>query len=124
MVLFAEGEFDTLALVDQGFKAIGVHGVSNVGEEESDKPQARGFRKEWALLFEDTLVITVFDNDDAGRKAGRRLARMLNGEAFDEWDNQYGDINDWHRADPDGLSRSLRGYCQRVLGSRGLVVAE
>lgn len=117
-VWFAEGEFDTLALIDQGLKAIGVHGVSNVLDEEDGGD--RGFRKEWALLFEDTLCITMFDNDDAGRVAGRKLARGLNGEAFDEWDNDYGDANDWHKADPDGMARAIADYRNRVRGSRGL----
>lgn len=120
MVWFAEGEFDTLALIDQGYKAIGIHGVSNVPDNE-DGSQERGFRREWTLLFEDTLCIVMFDNDDAGLKAGRRLARAVNGEAFDEWDNKYSDVNDWHKSDPVGLGLALAGYVDRVRRSRGMV---
>ena len=119
LVLFAEGEFDTLALIDQGYAAIGVHGVANVAEDD-EQHTSRGFRKEWALLFEDTLCITIFDNDDAGRKAGRALARGLNGEAFDGWDDRYGDVNDWHRDDPSGLADALARYVYRVSRERGL----
>lgn len=118
-VWFAEGEFDTLALIDQGFKAIGIHGVSNVPDDEDEETE-RGFRKEWALLFEDTLCLMMFDNDDAGKKAGRRLARGLNGEAFDEWADNHNDINSWHRADPVSLRLALASWRVGVRSGRGL----
>jgi len=120
-VWFAEGEFDTLALIDQGLNAVGIHGVSNVPDNEDEDGEAPSrFHKSWLLLFQDTICVTMFDNDDAGRKSGRRLARGLNGEAFDEWNNDYGDVNEWHRADPEGLAASLDGYRDRLHRSRGL----
>lgn len=117
-IWFAEGEFDTLALIDQGLKAIGIHGVSNVPDDDDDAPSR--FSRTWTLLFQDTICITMFDNDDAGRQAGRRLARGLDGEAFDEWDNDYGDVNEWHLADPEGLAASLGGFRSRLHSRRGV----
>lgn len=118
-VWFAEGEFDTLALIDQGLKAIGIHGVANVPDPEEPEAE-RGFAKEWKLLFQDTICVTMFDNDDAGRQAGRRLARGLDGEAFDEWDNTYKDANEWHKSDPDGLGVALNSFRSRIYSSKGM----
>ncbi len=73
-IWFAEGEFDTLALIDQGLSAMGVHGVTNIrkdraeeekdSEEEDPEKEKRGFRKSWQLLFADTLCVVMFDNDE------------------------------------------------------------
>jgi len=125
-VWFAEGEFDTLALIDQGLSAIGIHGVSNVKtkaevDKDSDvEPSAAGFRRSWQLLFSDTLCIVMFDNDEAGRPAGRHLARGLGGVAFDEWDDAHNDINDWHRDDRTGLGDTLGRFRYRVRRSVGM----
>ena len=122
-IWFTEGEFDTLALIDQGLKVIGIHGVSNVRDPDEDEQdgQPSRFRKSWLHLFTDTLCITMFDNDDEGRKAGRRLARGLDGEAFDEWPDGYGDVNEWHRDDPTGMARALYRYRRGLYHSKGLV---
>jgi len=127
-VWFAEGEFDTLALIDQGLKAIGIHGVTNVktlAEQQKDtgddeeEPEGR-FKRSWQLLFQDTLCITIFDNDEAGIGPGRQLARGLDGVAFDAWENGYGDVNDWHRADPEGLGDAISRFRYGVYRSRGM----
>jgi DNA primase len=120
-VWFTEGEFDCLALIDQGLKAIGIHGASNVGAEEKDEDKPTGkFKTEWRLLFEDTLCIVMFDNDEAGLPAGRRLARGLDGVAFDDWDPRFSDVNEWHAADREGLAAALGGFRARIRRSRGL----
>ena len=126
-VWFAEGEFDTLALIDQGVKAIGIHGVSNVKtrdeleKDTSGEPEEEGrFQRSWHLLFQDTLCITMFDNDEAGIPAGRQLARGLDGVAFDAWENGYGDVNEWHKADPGGLGDAIARFRYGVYRSRGL----
>lgn len=119
-VWFAEGEFDTLCLIEHGVPAMGIHGVSNVpdGERWSD---TSGFRRSWALLFEDTKCVTMFDNDEAGRGAGRRLAAALGGVAFDDWDDQYSDINEWHRADGGSLGATLARFRDRIHNSGRMV---
>lgn len=116
-VWFCEGEFDTLALCELGLKAIGIHGVDNVG---SDEEKSR-FKREWKLLFQNSLCIVMFDNDQAGLESGRRLASFLNGVVFDEWDSDYSDINDWFRGDWQGLVDAIRGFRHRVRVVRGLV---
>jgi len=122
-IWFCEGEFDTLALVDLGLKAIGIHGVGNVPDDDEDKESDTGrpaIRKSWLLLFADTLCVTMFDNDDDGRKAGRRLARALNGEVFDGWNDEYGDVNDWWRDDPTGLAAAVDRFRGRIHRSHGM----
>ena len=120
-IWFAEGEFDTLALIAQGLNAIGFHGVSNVPEEEVDEDEGKFKpRKSWMVLFEHTMCITMFDNDDAGRRSGRRLARILKGDAFDEWNDKFGDVNEWHAADPAGLGASIARFRYGLRRSKGL----
>ena len=115
-VWFTEGEFDTLCLTELGLTAVGIHGVDNVGKDETKSR----FKIEWKLLFENSLCIVMFDNDDPGRDAGRRLAAGLNGVVFDEWDDRYGDVNEWFVGDKQGLIECLRGFRSRVHGSRGM----
>lgn len=117
-VWFTEGEFDTLCLIELGIPAIGIHGVANVAAD--DKKEGRWLRA-WNLLFEDTLCVTMFDNDEHGRQPGRVLAAQLNGVVFDEWDDRFGDVNDWMLGDRDGLARSVYRFSDRVRGSRGMV---
>ena len=93
--------------------------MSNVPDPEDEEAPSR-FRRTWQLLFQDTVVVTMFDNDDAGRQAGRRLARGLDGEAFDDWDNTYGDVNEWHLADPEGLAERIGRYRDRLHSRRGV----
>ena len=116
-VWFCEGEFDTLTAIDQGFKAIGIHGVGNVpdGEEGS-----KHWHKAWNVLFEDTLCIIAFDNDDAGRHAGRKLARALEGVVFDRWHRDYSDLNEWHKADPEGLGVAMAAFSLESRKVRGM----
>ena len=63
---------------------------------------------------------TIELSERVNRVAGRRLARGLSGEAFDEWDNQYGDVNEWHQSDPDGLAAAIARYRDRLYRSKGL----
>ena len=119
-VWFCEGEFDTLALLDQGLVAVGIHGASNVPDEKDGQVEYNErFHKAWYYLFEDTLCITAFDNDDSGRRAGRLLAKALDGEVFDEWHRDYSDMNEWHKADPTGLGVTLQNFRAKVRTSRG-----
>ena len=106
-VWFCEGEFDTLVLWELGVPAIGIHGTANVGTED-DSEEGR-VPKSWALLFENSKVTVAFDNDEAGHRAGRRLAAGLNGVMFEPWAN-YGDLNEWYKADPVGLERAVERF--------------
>lgn len=115
-VWFAEGEFDTLCLVEAGVPAIGIHGVSNVGDESREGR----FRNEWRLLFEDTLCVVAFDRDEAAREPQRLLASALKGEVFDDWDIDYNDLNEWYRGDADGFRARVAGYRDRTRRLYGL----
>jgi len=115
-VWFTEGEFDCLVLCELGLNAVGIHGVSNVGTEGKEGR----FRYSWSHLFEDTLCITMFDNDEEGRIHGRQLAVLLNGVVFDEWSDGFVDVNDWFRSDREGLVDTVDRFRRRVRSSRGL----
>ena len=113
-VWFAEGEFDTLALIEIGVPAVGIHGVSNA------EPGQGRFKAEWCLLFEDTKCVVAFDNDQAAVEPARRLAAGLNGEVFDEWPVGVGDWNEWLCADREGMVDIVGGYRDRLVGQVGL----
>ena len=120
-VWFAEGEYDTLCLVEAGLPALGIHGAQNIpdstdqGENEAANKSSR-FDPDWKWLFVGSRVVCMLDNDDEGWKAGRKLAALLEGEVFDLWDEgsandgPYRDINDWWRGDPRGMRNAISQY--------------
>ena len=116
-VWFAEGEFDTLCLVEIGLPALGIHGVQNIPDSNADvdaggvegASKSSRFEPAWKHLFLGSRVIVMLDNDDEGWKAGRKLAELLRGEVFDRWDD-YGDINDWYRGDKRGIRDAIERY--------------
>lgn len=109
-VWFCEGEFDTLALIDQGYPAVGVPGVHLV-DDDTQRTSRTG---KWKLLFEATRCVVIFDNDQPGREAGRRLARLLDGVMFEWGDSEYNDVNSFHRDDPGGLAVALDEFRVRL----------
>ena len=112
-VWFAEGEFDTLTLAELGLDTIGIHGVANVEDTEDEDREVDPRQEAWAILFEGSRVVVAFDNDDDGIRAGRRLARGLGGIVFDQWDDNWNDLNDWYAGDPDGLDRAIDSFRRR-----------
>jgi hypothetical protein len=119
-VWFAEGEYDTLCLVEAGLPALGIHGAQNVpdtdGEGSDEAPRSSRFDPDWSWLFMGSRVVVMFDNDDEGWKAGRKLAHLLEGEVFDNWDDgstsggPYRDINDWWLGDKRGMKNAISRY--------------
>lgn len=121
-VWFAEGEFDTLCLVEAGLPAMGIHGVQNVpdpveGDDEvAGESRSSRFEPAWKHLFLGSRVVVMLDNDEAGWKAGRRLAQLLGGETFDRWDEgstnggPYNDINDWWLGDRRGMKQAISEF--------------
>jgi len=63
-VYLTEGEFDAIVLEQMGYPAVGVPGANN-------------FKEEWKWLFLGNQVRIVMDADEAGQKAGLKLARIL-----------------------------------------------
>lgn len=112
-VWFAEGEFDTLCLVEAGLPALGIHGTANVPDpkhvDEESQPRKSRFQPGWKHLFLGSRVIVMLDNNEAGWKAARKLAALLEGETFDRWDD-YDDINDWWIADKKGMKNAISAY--------------
>ena len=68
-VLITEGEFDALALEQQGYAAVGV-------------PGAVSWQKHWTERFASVKrAYIVFDNDETGRRGSERLAVELGAKA-------------------------------------------
>jgi len=68
-VIVAEGEIDTLTLLQYGFNACGVLG-------------AGGFKEEWADKFKNfETVYLSFDADEAGEKGNLKIAELLGPKA-------------------------------------------
>ena len=119
-VWFAEGEFDTLCLVEAGLPALGIHGTQNIPDDDEPEAadasegvegasQASRFNPNWKWLFTGSRVVVMLDNDEKGWPAGRKLAKLLEGEVFDAWDD-YGDINEWYLGDRIGMKKTLSRY--------------
>ena len=103
----------------------GLQGAGNVPAEDTGTGEVvyrENFRKAWTMLFEDTLNIVAFDNDDTGRRNGRILARALEGIVFDKWNGDYTDLNEWHKADPGGLAVSLKIFRDESRIARGMPI--
>lgn len=96
-VWLAEGEFDTIALIEAGAPACGVLG-------------ANSFYSPWVHLFSGARIVLAFDPDDAGRQAADKIAGLFGQlTTVDVFDipPPHGDINDWWKADPSGLRRAV-----------------
>ncbi len=112
-VWFAEGEFDTLALIDAGVPAIGYPGVNTIVEyddADDDKTEKVRFRRSWKLLFDHCIVVAAGDPDEKGMKAVRGILRAFAPNAYHfKVPSQY-DINDWWKEDPDGMLEAIDGF--------------
>lgn len=117
-VWVAEGEFDTLVLTEHGYSAFGIPGVSNVKDPEAETEGK--FKRSWRHLFTGSLVIVAMDNDEKGLSAARRVARGLGGHIFDYGEVDYGDLNEWHADDPNGLAARLNSERARIRRKVGM----
>ncbi len=85
-VIVAEGEIDTLTLLQNGFNACGVLG-------------ANSFKEEWAERFvEAEKVYVSFDGDDAGREGNKRIATLIGPQARMMNMPEGEDINDYFKS--------------------------
>jgi DNA primase len=64
-LLICEGEFDTMILEQEGYKSIGVPGVTNIPVDHIN-------------LIRNYDVYLAFDNDDAGEMAMHKITNLLN----------------------------------------------
>ncbi len=117
-VWFAEGEFDTLCLVEAGLPALGIHGIQNIPDNDddsddeapADSSRASRLNPNWRYLFTGSRVVVMLDNEEKSWAAGRKLANLLEGEVFDRWDDAYGDINEWWIGNRVGMLKTLTRY--------------
>jgi len=63
-VYICEGAFDVISMEQNGYNAVGILGVNN-------------FRENQAELFKGLEVVIALDNDPAGEKATRELAKIF-----------------------------------------------
>lgn len=64
-LFICEGESDTMILEQEGYKSIGVPGVTNIAVDQID-------------LIKNYDLYLAFDNDDAGELAMHRITNLLN----------------------------------------------
>ena len=84
-VIVAEGEIDTLTLLQNGFNACGVLG-------------ANSFKEEWAeRLAEAEKVYISFDGDEAGREGNKKIAALIGPQARMVSMPEGEDINDYFK---------------------------
>jgi len=86
-IYFAEGEIDTLTLIESGRDAVGVSG-------------AGAFDIRWADLWQYSTVVIVFDGDQTGQDFAAKLAGLFPPENVHVWTPPPGeDINSLYQRD-------------------------
>lgn len=84
-VILAEGEIDTLTLLQHGFNACGVLGAGS-------------FKEEWVDKFKNCETVYLsFDADEAGAKGNLRIAELLGTKARLVFLPEGEDINDFFK---------------------------
>lgn len=66
-VYICEGVFDAMMLEQNGYKAVGILGVNN-------------FKPDYTDLFKGLDVVLALDNDEAGERGTKELAKMFKGQ--------------------------------------------
>jgi len=84
-VILAEGEIDTLTLLQHGFNACGVLGAGS-------------FKEEWVDKFKNCETVYLsFDADEAGEKGNLRIAEFLGSKARLVFLPEGEDVNDFFK---------------------------
>ena len=101
VVIFCEGEMDTLVLLNLGFPAVGIPGVGQTD---------RMFNSAWIHLFAGAEVYIMMDGDEYGRDAAHRLregfdSRGVKAKIIEVPDNH--DINSWYNEDKEALIETV-----------------
>ena len=111
-VWFVEGELDALALIDIDVPAVAYPGVTTAVEWEGGDDEGR-FKNEWFLLYEFAVVVAAGETDNKEAKAAvRAIQRQWRDRAyrFDPAAGGYKDVNDWLKADRDGLVAAVQEF--------------
>lgn len=102
-VLICEGAFDALSLESAGYKAVALGGTQHIEKLKRAIEETPG--------AEALLLLTVFDNDEAGRQA----ADKENWPQI-EIPREYNDINEWAISDMEEMKVSIAKQVQRIKG--------
>jgi len=95
-IIVCEGIFDALSVEDLGYKAVSLNSVNNTNKllSKLDKKQ----------IF---LLLTAFDNDEAGRKATSEVLQKIANARQIPIPSEFKDINEWYIADKEGISQVI-----------------
>lgn len=97
-IWIAEGEFDTLSLIEVGVPAVGILGTE-------------AFRAEWRYMFEKAEIVLALDPDEPGTMRANKLAALWPEHQTSRFDpSPYKDLNDWFKQDREGFKRTVLGW--------------
>lgn len=84
LLIYCEGEFDTLAI-----ESLGIHSCTSTGGASS-------FQEHWAVFFENkTNVIICLDNDEAGVKGSIKIQQLIPQAKILFLPNGYKDVTEY-----------------------------
>jgi len=95
-VIVCEGIFDALSIEDLGFKAVSINSVVNTNKllEKVEKNQ-------------NLLLLTAFDNDEAGRDATSKVLNAREQSRQIPIPQGFKDINEWYIEDKEGIPQVI-----------------
>jgi len=103
-VIFTEGEYDTLSVINAGYPAVGTQGTGT-------------FKAPWVRLFTGAITIVMFDSDTAGINAAHK---------FRKWHTEAGGVSHI-KIGEDGtdlndllMDNKLEDYIQEFLEAEGI----
>ena len=97
-IWIAEGEFDTISLLEAGVPAVGILGTN-------------AFWPEWRYMFEKAEVVLALDSDEAGTTRANKLAALWPEGQTSRFDpSPHADLNDWYRDDREEFRRTVLAW--------------
>jgi phage/plasmid primase-like uncharacterized protein len=109
-VILTEGIPDGLTVAHSCAQPVAVVGTGNTGPDVAQRLHA---------TFPQADFVVAFDNDTAGRTTGPKLGAHLSGLGHlviaTTSPSPHNDLNDWWRADPNGLTEKLEDALQPAL---------
>jgi len=103
-VIFTEGEYDTLSVIDAGYPAVGTQGTGT-------------FKAPWVRLFTGAITVVMFDSDTAGINAAHKFRKWhtdAGGKTHVKIGEDGVDLNDLH------MDRQLGNYIEEFLEAEGI----
>jgi len=99
-IIICEGIFDALSVEELGFKAVSINSVANINKllEKVEKLM---------LANQNLLLLTAFDNDEAGRDATSKVLHRITNARQIPIPQGFKDINEWYIEDKEGISQVI-----------------